>query len=77
MNGLELRQQQLKKELKRFTKAFISAKKRKKTNMSLTDIDNLIREQIFSSVLEITGSKIKSAELLDIHRNLFYTARAK
>jgi len=45
--------------------------------MSLTDIDTLIRQEIFSSVLEQTGSKIKSAELLEIHRNLFYTARAK
>lgn len=77
MSKLEVRQQQLKKELKRFTKAFITAKKGKKTDMSLTDIDNLIREQIFSSALEITGSKIKSAELLEIHRNLFYTERVK
>lgn len=77
MNTLDLRQERLRNELKRFTRAFISAKRRKKTTMSLTDIDNLIREQIFQSALEITGSKIKSAELLEIHRNLFYTARAK
>ena len=77
MNELQVRKRQLKKELEMFSKAFVEAKSQGRTRMTLTDIDNLIRQEIFSSVLEQTGSKIKSAELLEIHRNLFYTSRAK
>ena len=77
MNELQIRKRQLKKELEMFSKAFVEAKSQGKTKMSLTDIDTLIRQEIFASVLEQTGSKIKSAELLEIHRNLFYTARTK
>ena len=77
MNELQIRKRQLKKELEMFSKAFVEAKSQGRTRMTLTDIDTLIRQEIFSSVLEQTGSKIKSAELLEIHRNLFYTARAK
>ena len=77
MNELQNRKRQLKKELEMFSKAFVEAKSQGRTRMTLTDIDNLIRQEIFSSVLEQTGSKIKSAELLEIHRNLFYTSRAK
>ena len=77
MNELHIRKRQLKKELEMFSRAFVEAKSQGKTKMTLTDIDNLIRQEIFSSVLEQTGSKIKSAELLEIHRNLFYTSRAK
>ena len=77
MNELQVRKRQLKKELEMFSKAFVEAKSQGRTRMTLTDIDTLIRQEIFSSVLEQTGSKIKSAELLEIHRNLFYTARAK
>ena len=77
MNELQIRKRQLKKELEMFSKAFVEAKSEGRTRMTLTDIDTLIRQEIFSSVLEQTGSKIKSAELLEIHRNLFYTARAK
>ena len=77
MNELQIRKRQLKKELEMFSKAFVEAKSQGRTRMTLTDIDTLIRQEIFASVLEKTGSKIKSAELLGIHRNLFYTARAK
>ena len=77
MNELQNRKRQLKKELEMFSKAFVEAKSQGRTRMTLTDIDTLIRQEIFSSVLEQTGSKIKSAELLEIHRNLFYTSRAK
>jgi hypothetical protein len=77
MNALQVRKKQLKKELELFSKAFVEAKSQGRTRMTLTDIDTLIRQEIFASVLEKTGSKIKSAELLEIHRNLFYTARAK
>lgn len=77
MNELQIRKRQLKKELEMFSKAFVEAKSEGRTRMTLTDIDTLIRQEIFSSVLQQTGSKIKSAELLEIHRNLFYTARAK
>ena len=77
MNELQVRKRQLKKELEMFSKAFVEAKSQGRTRMTLTDIDNLILQEIFSSVLEQTGSKIKSSELLEIHRNLFYTARAK
>lgn len=77
MNELHIRKRQLKKALGLFSRVFVEYKSEGKTKMSLTDIDTLIRQEIFSSVLEQTGSKIKSAELLEIHRNLFYTARAK
>ena len=77
MNELHIRKRQLKKALGLFSRVFVEYKSEGKTKMSLTDIDNLIRQEIFSSVLEQTGSKIKSAELLEIHRNLFYTSRAK
>jgi hypothetical protein len=77
MNELHIRKRQLKKALGRFSRVFVEYKSEGKTKMTLTDIDTLIRQEIFSSVLEQTGSKIKSAELLEIHRNLFYTARAK
>ena len=77
MNELQVRKKQLKKALELFSKSFVEYKSQGKTKMSLTDIDTLIRQEIFSSVLEQTGSKIKSAELLEIHRNLFYTSRAK
>lgn len=77
MNELQVRKRQLKKELELFSRAFVEAKSEGRTRMTLTEIDTLIRQEIFSSVLKKTGSKIKSAELLEIHRNLFYTARAK
>lgn len=77
MNQLQVRKRQLKKELDLFSRAFVEAKSEGRTRMTLTEIDTLIRQEIFSSVLKKTGSKIKSAELLEIHRNLFYTARAK
>lgn len=77
MNELQVRKKQLKKALELFSKSFVEYKSQGKTKMSLTHIDTLIRQEIFSSVLKQTGSKIKSAELLEIHRNLFYTARAK
>lgn len=77
MSKLKFRKRQLKMELQMFCKAFVEAKTEDKTKMTLTDIDNLIRQEIFSSVLKETGSKLQSAKLLEIHRNLFYTARAK
>lgn len=67
----------LQKEIAAFSSAFVSAKKRGETQITLTEIDNLIRQEIFTSVLSIVKSKVEAAKLLNIHRNLFYTERAK
>lgn len=67
----------LQKEIAEFSSAFVKAKKRGETQMTLTEIDNLIRQEIFSSVLSVANSKVEAAKLLNIHRNLFYTERAK
>lgn len=67
----------LQKEIANFSSAFVKAKKRGETQMTLTEIDNLIRQEIFSSVLSVANSKVEAAKLLNIHRNLFYTERAK
>ena len=67
----------LQKEIANFSSAFVKAKKRGETQMTLTEIDNLIRQEIFSSVLSVAKSKVEAAKLLNIHRNLFYTERAK
>ena len=67
----------LQKEIAAFSSAFVKAKKRGETQMTLTEIDNLIRQEIFSSVLSVANSKVEAAKLLNIHRNLFYTERAK
>ena len=67
----------LQKEIAAFSSAFVKAKKRGETQITLTEIDNLIRQEIFTSVLSIVKSKVEAAKLLNIHRNLFYTERAK
>jgi hypothetical protein len=67
----------LQKEIANFSSAFVKAKKRGETQMTLTEIDNLIRQEIFTSVLSIVKSKVEASKLLNIHRNLFYTERAK
>ena len=75
--NLEDSKLKLQKEIAAFSSAFVKAKKRGETQMTLTEIDNLIRQEIFSSVLSIANSKVEAAKLLNIHRNLFYTERAK
>jgi len=75
--SLEDSKVRLRKEIADFSSAFVKAKKRGETEMTLTEIDNLIRQEIFTSVLSIVKSKVEAAKLLNIHRNLFYTERAK
>jgi len=75
--NLEDSKLKLQKEIAAFSSAFVIAKKRGETQMTLTEIDNLIRQEIFTSVLNVVKSKVEAAKLLNIHRNLFYTERAK
>ena len=75
--NLEDSKLKLQKEIAAFSSAFVKAKKRGETQMTLTEIDNLIRQEIFSGVLSVAKSKVEAAKLLNIHRNLFYTERAK
>ena len=77
MSELKIKENELKNELASFCSAFVEAKRRGETQMTLTEIDSFIRQEIFSGVLNVAKSKVEAAKLLNIHRNLFYTERAK